>query len=146
MFHQWPRICSVCHNHNPILPAFMTYHWVCKKSNTTGATCGAGIAYPSGAPEFTPYISGVRIARSLIFCVVFYRSLFVYLWFFYWSLYCTSVLDLRLLITPFVSSNFSYFSPLNILWIHLRFTYLSKNEKHKNTTLSGMLPDPIEKS
>jgi len=23
-------------------------------SNTTGVTCGAGIAYPSGEPEFTP--------------------------------------------------------------------------------------------
>jgi hypothetical protein len=28
--------------------------WVCNKSNTTSATCGAGMAYPSGAPEFTP--------------------------------------------------------------------------------------------
>ena len=25
-----------------------------KKSNTTGATCGAGSAYPSGAPDITP--------------------------------------------------------------------------------------------
>jgi hypothetical protein len=22
-----PRICSVCRNHNPVLPSFMTYHW-----------------------------------------------------------------------------------------------------------------------
>ena len=48
----------------------MTYHQVYKKSSTTGATCGAGIAYPSGAPEFTPYIRGVRIARSLVYVVV----------------------------------------------------------------------------
>ena len=26
----------------------------CNKSNTKGATSGAGTAYPSGAPEFTP--------------------------------------------------------------------------------------------
>ena len=51
-----------------IFSAFMTYHQVNKKSSTTGATCGAGIASPSGAPEFTPYISGVRIARSLVLC------------------------------------------------------------------------------
>jgi hypothetical protein len=24
--HKWPRICSVCHNHNPVLSSFMTYH------------------------------------------------------------------------------------------------------------------------
>ena len=39
-----------------ILFAFMTYHQVYKKSSTTGATCGAGIANPSGGPEFTPVI------------------------------------------------------------------------------------------
>ena len=30
----------------------MTFHRVCIKSNTTGATNGAGTAYPSGAYEF----------------------------------------------------------------------------------------------
>jgi len=32
----------------------MTYRQVCIKSTMTGATSGAGTAYPSGAPEFTP--------------------------------------------------------------------------------------------
>jgi hypothetical protein len=39
----------------------MTYHRVCNKINTTGATSGAGTAYPSGAPEFTPCFRGVRV-------------------------------------------------------------------------------------
>jgi hypothetical protein len=43
----------------------MTNHWVRHKSNMTGATCGAGTAYASGEPEFTPDFSEVRIARSL---------------------------------------------------------------------------------
>ena len=43
----------------------------CNKSNTTGATCGAGTAHPSGAPEFTHGFSAVRVARSLVFCVMF---------------------------------------------------------------------------
>ena len=30
-----------------------------------GVTSGAGTAYPSGAPEFTPVFSGVRVTRSL---------------------------------------------------------------------------------
>ena len=37
-----------------IISSFMTYHRVCNKSNTTGATCRAGTTYPSEAPEFNP--------------------------------------------------------------------------------------------
>ena len=34
---------------------------------------GAGTAYPiPGAPEFTPVLSGVRFARSLLNCVMFF--------------------------------------------------------------------------
>jgi len=33
-------------------------------------TIGAGTAYPSRVPEVTPVLSGVRIARSLVFCVL----------------------------------------------------------------------------
>ena len=32
----------------------------------------------SGAPEFTPNFSGVRVARSLVFCVMLCRLLFVF--------------------------------------------------------------------
>ena len=52
--HKWPRICSVCRNHSPVLSSFMISHRVCNKSNSTGATCGAGTAYPSGAHDFIP--------------------------------------------------------------------------------------------
>ena len=33
-----------------------------------GATSGAGTAYPSGAPEFTPGFLGVCVAQYLVFC------------------------------------------------------------------------------
>jgi len=56
---------------------------VCNKSNTTR---GEGTAYPSGAPEFTIGFSGDRVARSLVFCVVFCRPLFFILSSFLWSL------------------------------------------------------------
>ena len=45
------------------------------------------------------------VARSLIFCAMFCRSLFVLLSFFFWPLCCLSFFDLRILITPLVSSN-----------------------------------------
>jgi hypothetical protein len=44
-----------------------------------GVTSGSGNGYPFGAPEFTPVFSEIRIARSLVFCVVNYISLFVLL-------------------------------------------------------------------
>jgi hypothetical protein len=34
-------------------------------------TSGAGTSYPSGAPEFTPGFSGVRVTRALVLCVCF---------------------------------------------------------------------------
>ena len=54
---------------------FRTNDRVCKKSNTTRSTIGGGTAFPSGAPEFTPVFRGVRVARSLVFCVVKHRCL-----------------------------------------------------------------------
>jgi len=38
-------------------------------SNTTGATSGTRKAYPSRTTEFTPVVSGVRVAQS--FCEMF---------------------------------------------------------------------------
>ena len=54
-----------------------------------------------------PVFSGVRAARSYVFCVVICRSFFVLLSFFVYPLCCLSVFDLRLLITSLVSANFS---------------------------------------
>jgi hypothetical protein len=45
--------------------------------------------------------------RSLVFCVVFCRSLFVILYFCFWSLKYLSFFDFRFQIVPFVSENFS---------------------------------------
>jgi hypothetical protein len=64
------------------------------------ATSGAETAYPSGAHEFTLVFSGVRVARSSVSCVVFCRSLFVLLSFFFWPL-CCLYFDLRILNTHF---------------------------------------------
>ena len=55
--------------HFPVLSSFMTYPRVCNTINTTGTTSGAGTAYPSGTPEFTP--GGVRVTRSLVLYVYF---------------------------------------------------------------------------
>jgi hypothetical protein len=70
----------------------------------TGATSGAGTAYPSGEPEVILVFSGLLL--DLLFSV-FYRSLFVLLSFFFWQLCCLSFFDFRILITSLVPSNSS---------------------------------------
>ena len=77
-----------------------------------------------------PVNSGVRVARSLVFCVMYCRSLLVPLSFYSWPLCCLSfderilvtfyerilvtfderilvTFDERILVTPLISSNFS---------------------------------------
>jgi hypothetical protein len=50
-----------------------------------------------------PVFSGVRVARSLVFCVCLVDRC---LSFFFWPLFCLSI-DVRIMITPLVSSNSS---------------------------------------
>jgi hypothetical protein len=64
--------------------SFMIYHPILSKSNTTVATSGDGIAYPSEVPKFIHDYNWVPVARSLVFYVVFCRPL-----------YCLSFIDLR---------------------------------------------------
>jgi len=51
---------------------------------------------------------GVRGARSIVICVLFCRSFFVLLPVFFWPLCCLSFFDLRILITPLLSSTSSF--------------------------------------
>ena len=39
-------------NHSSFVPSFVSYHWVCSKSNTMGVTCRAAITFPSWVSEF----------------------------------------------------------------------------------------------
>ena len=63
--HKWSLICSVCRYHNLVLSSCMTYHRACSKSNTTVATCGAGLAKPRSSPFFV----GFRVLLDLQFSV-----------------------------------------------------------------------------
>ena len=105
----------------------MIYHRACNYSNTKSGICGAATTYSLGAPELTSDFRGVRVARSLVFCVMFCGSLFVPLSVFFWPLSCLSF-DLRLLITSLVSSNFYYNIYVKILhsWLDGVFGYDNK--------------------
>ena len=69
-------------------------------SNTTGATSGAGTAYPSGTPEFTPgsYWGSCYRYSIFVFCVMLCRSLFVLLSILFCPFSCL-YFDLQILIT-----------------------------------------------
>ena len=77
----------------------MTCHWVSIKSYTTADTCGAGTDTPPGEPEYTPVLSEVHDARSLVFCAVFCRSLLFSFFSLSFGHYILSFFDLQLLIT-----------------------------------------------
>jgi hypothetical protein len=75
---------------------------------------------PLVAPEMHTFAEHMHSPRflvgfvllNLLFIVVFCRTLFFVLSFFLWPLiYCLSFFNLRLLITPLVSSNVSYDHP-----------------------------------
>jgi hypothetical protein len=69
--HRWPRICSVCCSHNPVLPSlYMIYNWIFSKRS--------GERMPTPTPEHLSspcWFIGARVSQYLVFCVVFYRSL-----------------------------------------------------------------------
>jgi len=64
----------------------------------------------------------VRVSRTLVFCLVCCRSLFVLLSFFVWTLYYLSF-NLRILITPLVSSTLPCLSSL-IRILRLSFVFM----------------------
>ena len=76
-------------------------------------------------------------AQSLVFCVVFCESLFIILYFFFWSLHCLSYSDLRLLINPW----YLFFSPLVEFVSEDFFLCLSDLDLHKeNQRTNNALP------
>ena len=74
MFHQYLFINNNNNMKSPLL-------------NTTGATNGVGATYISGSHEFTPGFNGFRVGQSSVLCIWCCRSLFVFLFFFFWPLY-----------------------------------------------------------
>ena len=92
-------------NHNALLCQFN--HRVCNLINTTDSTSGAGNAYPSRASDFIPGFQWGSYYSIFSFMCIFCRSLFFLLCIFFWPLCCLFFFDIRILITPLVSSKSS---------------------------------------
>ena len=131
----------------------------------TSAINGAGTTYPSGAPEFTPvFFSRIRVARSLVFCVVFCRSLFILFWgqcvvrpssYSFWLPFgifklLFSIWYLQTLLLPLISSNSS--SPSGIFKLFFSLWYLqtlllpliSSNSSSPSGIFKLVLPFTVE--
>ena len=68
--------------------------------NMTGVTSGAELLTLPEHLCSPPLFSWVRVARSIVLCLVFCRSFFLLLTIFYCPLHCLSSFDLPLLTTP----------------------------------------------
>ena len=80
-------------------------------------------------------LSVAHVTWSLVFCVVFCRSLFVPLSVFSWPMLCLSFFGLRLLITHLVSSNFSSHTHTphrHVQICHYSASYQTRHEYHKS--------------
>ena len=99
--HKWPRICSTCRKHFPVLSSVMTYHGF-----VTRLTPVELLSLPEhlGSP---PVFSGVLVTRSLVLCVCFVDRCLSFCTFFSWPLCCLFFFDLQILVIPLVFSNSS---------------------------------------
>ena len=85
--------CFVSHS-------IVTYYRIINKSNTTGATSGAELVYPSKSTEITPGFSEVHVCSICSFLAVFPR---LYCWLFVILIFCHCVVCL--------SSNYGFWLP-----------------------------------
>ena len=103
----------------------------------TGGTSGAGFAYPFGSPNFI-VSCGVRVAQSLIFCVVFCRSLFVLLPFLIWPL--------SVCLFKFMASDdpFGKFLYLQNFLIKDKIQTFALTMNHADKAYTSMVPNSIQ--
>ena len=95
--HKWPRICSTCRKHFPVLSSFTTYHGFVTRLTRRVSLVEQELLT---LPEHLCY-------SSFSFMCMLCRSLFFLLYFFFWPLLCLFFFDIQILIYPLVSSNSS---------------------------------------
>jgi hypothetical protein len=104
----------------------------------TGATSGDGVSTLPEHLSSRRVVGGVRVARSLIFCVVFCRSVFVLFWFSFGRC-VVFFFDLRILITLcylqalWNTCDFSYFICSNISASPAYVVYISQSIQYYRT-------------
>ena len=67
----WPRICSTCRKHFPVLSSFMTYHRVVTRLARSVPLVEQELLTLQEHLSSPPVFSGVRVTRSLVLCICF---------------------------------------------------------------------------
>ena len=71
MCHKWPRICSTCRKHFPVLSSFMTYNgFVTRVTWRVPLVEQKQLSLPEYLSSF-PVFSGVLVTWSVVLCVLF---------------------------------------------------------------------------
>ena len=106
----WYEICNASLIGWPLWNIFITNdHWyVPLVENTSRSFPHAWCITWFLAPEFTPGFNYGSCYLIFSFIFMLCISLFVLLYFFFWPFCCLFFFDIRILITPLVSSNSSY--------------------------------------
>ena len=129
MFHWHSEVVAfVVPSHTRILLLFYRPLFVCLFASFSlvivlyiPLTSGAGTAYPSGAPDFTPSFEWGSCYSIFSFICTFCRSLFVLLYFFFWPLCFLFFFDIRFwlplwylhtLLARLLIITFGFFKPL----------------------------------
>ena len=121
--HKWPWICSTCRKHLQVLYFILVYKWlitrVTQQVSLVEHELPTLLEHLSSLPAFRE----VHVTRSLVFCVVFCRSLFVLMSVIFCSLCCLSFFDVQILNTPLPSSSSScqWFRPVGAFLWALKF-------------------------
>jgi hypothetical protein len=85
LYHKWPRICSTCRMHFPVLSTFITGFGT--KLLRRVPLVEQELLTPPVHPSSPPIFSGFHVTLS--FMCMFCRLLFVLLYFFFWP-FCSS--------------------------------------------------------
>jgi hypothetical protein len=83
--NKWPRICSVCRNHIRSFPHSWLITWFVTRLTRRVPLVERKLPTLPEHKSSTSFL-GFRVARSVVFCVIFCRSLFFYVFFFLWPL------------------------------------------------------------
>jgi hypothetical protein len=83
MCHKWPWICFACCNHNPILSSWLVTGFVTRVTRRVTLVEQELLTLQKHSSSSHLVLSGVSVAQSIVFRIVFCRSLLVLLFFFF---------------------------------------------------------------
>ena len=115
--HKWPRKCSTCRKHFPVLSLFMT-GFVTRITRRVALVEKELFTFPEHLSSPSVF-SAVRVTRSLVLCVCFVDRCLSFCTFSF--CHCVRQHNIRILITLFVSSD-SFYSSITVIfsrWIEI---------------------------